>query len=128
MRNEEQLHLKVCDYLRLQYPQVLFRTDMGGVKLTMGQAIKAKRMNGARRAWPDIFIAQPAGPIHGLFVELKNVNIYKKDGSLLANRHIEEQNEILKALRERGYKAEFAVGFDAARGIIDVYLSSEAAR
>ena len=31
---------------------------------------------------------------------------------------------MLKKLRERGYKAEFAVGFEEAKHIIDEYLDS----
>ena len=57
---ESELQTMVADYLRRQYPFVLFHSDFGsGVKLTMGQAIKQKRQNGGRRAWPDMFIAEP---------------------------------------------------------------------
>lgn len=126
------LHQQVCDYLRLQYPDVLFRTDFAaGIKMTMGQATKHKRLQSVR-AWPDIFIAQPqyydsthtqGEEQHGLFIELKAKNIYKKDGSLLANDHIAEQAKVLDRLTSLGYAAYFAVGFDEARKIIDDYLS-----
>ena len=57
---ELELHAQVADYIRLQYPSVIFHSDFGsGIKLTMGQAIKQKRLNGGRRSWPDMFIAQP---------------------------------------------------------------------
>lgn len=56
---ESELQVMVADYIRLQYPNVLFHSDFGsGVKLTKGQAIKQKRQNGGRRAWPDMFIAE----------------------------------------------------------------------
>lgn len=59
--SESQLQEQVADYLRIQYPDVLFHSDFGsGVKLTPGQAMKQKRQNGGRRAWPDMFIAQAA--------------------------------------------------------------------
>lgn len=59
---EAVLQQQVADYLRLQYPNVLFHSDFGsGIKLTMGQAVKQKRQNGGRRAWPDMFIAEPKG-------------------------------------------------------------------
>lgn len=124
MRNEEQLHMMVCDYIRMQYPDVLFRTDMGGVKLTMGQAIKAKRMNGGRRAWPDLFVAARRGRYGGLFIELKNKNIYRKDGTLLKSEHLAEQQAVLDSLCAAGYCAVFAVGFTDAKMVIDNYLSS----
>ena len=61
----------------------------------------------------------------GLFIELKAVEIYKKDGSLRANDHIREQADVLEALEKRGYVARFAVGFDQARSIIDAYMGGE---
>jgi len=55
---ESILHEHVCDYLRLQYPDVLFRTDFAaGEKLSMSQAIRNKRLQ-ACKAWPDLFVAK----------------------------------------------------------------------
>lgn len=131
---ELELQAQVADYLRLQYPDVLFHSDFGsGIKLTKGQAVKQKRLQGGRRAWPDMFIAQPAQRSHeypdacykfGLFLELKRpgVKIYKKNGDLVTNEHIREQAGVLEMLRNRGYVAEFACGFDEAKKIIDGYL------
>lgn len=147
MTSEADLQVQVADYLRLQYPDVMFHSDFGsGIKLTMGQAIKQKRQNGGRRAWPDMFIAEPRGvkasckviqpgdsaikeaqfieQKYGLFLELKKAGtrIFKKDGTLVADQHIREQFDILEQLRKRGYMAEFACGFDEAKRIIDGYL------
>ena len=128
---ELELQAQVADYLRLQYPDVLFHSDFGsGIKLTKGQAVQQKRLQGGRRAWPDMFIAEPAFDMnrnrdrHGLFIELKKAGtrIYRKDGRLVANEHICEQYDMLEQLRQRGYKAEFACGFDEAKKIIDEYL------
>lgn len=125
---ELDVQMMVADYLRLRYPNVLFHSDYGsGIKLTMGQAIKQKRLNGGRRSWPDMFIAEPCLDNYymGLFIELKrpDVKIYKKNGELVANEHIREQAALLDELRQRGYKAEFACGFDKAKKIIDEYLA-----
>jgi hypothetical protein len=129
--SEEHLHQQVTDYLRLQYPTVLWRTDMGGIRLTPGLRAKAKRVQGGR-AWPDLFIAQP---IHdnffrevlycGLFIELKKegTKLYKKDGSMVANEHYREQAKVLQALERNGYRAVFAVGFEEAKKAIDSYLA-----
>lgn len=143
---ELELQMQVADYLRLQYPDVLFHSDFGsGIKLTMGQAIKQKRLQGGRRSWPDMFIAEPKnvkagckvitdGDIieeahfleqkYGLFIELKKegTRIFKKDGTLVSDAHICEQFDMLEQLRRRGYVAEFACGFDEAKKIIDEYL------
>jgi len=122
---ESELQTMVADYLKLQYPDVLFHSDFGsGIKLTKGQAIKQKRQNGGRRGWPDMFLAEPSKNCNGLFIELKakGVRLKKKDGSW-ASTHLEEQNEVLNQLQKRGYAAYFAVGFDEAKEIIDDYLS-----
>ena len=135
---EEVLQQQVADYLRLQYPDVIFHSDFGsGTKLTMGQAVRQKRLNGGKRAWPDMFIAEPIEVDHGepswrryagLFIELK------KDGTRIvktrkpdewASDHIAEQAGLLRRLRSKGYVAEFAVGFDEAKQIIDDYLGGK---
>lgn len=149
---ESDLQVQVADYIRLRYPDVLFHSDFGsGIKLTKGQAIKQKRQNGGRRGWPDMFIAEPkhiwdtnkglgvfigytddgetrlySQIMAGLMLELKKdgTRLKKKDGSW-ATDHIAEQAKILQALRDRGYVAEFAVGFEEAKKIIDEYLGGE---
>lgn len=151
--SEEHLQIQVADYLRLQYPNVIFHSDYGsGINLTIGQAVIQKRLNGGRRAWPDMQIAKPATIaigqkslagysariFHGLFLELKKdgtklkrekdcKKILKGDTKIRKagdwwDKHIEEQAEMLEALRQEGYKAEFAVGFEQAKQIIDEYL------
>lgn len=142
--SESELQTQVADYLRLRYPGVLFHSDFGsGVKLTPGQAVKQKRQNGGRRAWPDMFIAHTQRQLlevkgngilqkaenrclGGLFLELKKecTRLKKKNGEW-ASEHIAEQAEVLEELRKRGYCAEFAVGFDEAKKIIDEYLGGK---
>lgn len=132
---EEIIQQQVADYLRLQYPDVIFHSDFGsGTKLTMGQAVRQKRLNGGRRAWPDMFIAEPKDGLNmhtngnpniyaGLFIELKKdgTRLKKKDGAW-ASEHLAEQADLLDRLEFRGYKAVFAVGFDEAKEVIDDYL------
>lgn len=137
----------------------MFHSDYGsGIKLTPGQAIKQKRQNGGRRAWPDMFIAKSCEwfpyqcrlplldqyeryaaqgiycydldcdelILHGLFLELKKegTRLKKRNGDW-ATPHIAEQAAVLEKLRSRGYCAEFAVGFEEAKRIIDEYLGKE---
>lgn len=141
IETEASIHEAVCDYLRNAHPGVIFRSDFAaGIKMTAGQAVKHKRLQSSR-AYPDLFITEPSTtkheqldgatrvtrPYYGLFLELKrsDVTIYKKDGTLVANPHIREQAAVLEALRERGYKAEFACGLDEAIRIIREYLEDE---
>ena len=135
---EAEIQQQVADYLRLQYPKVIFHSDFGsGIKLTMGQAVKQKRLNGGRRAWPDMFIAEPKevredidilsyriiDKYYGLFIELKKdgTRLKKKSGEW-ASEHIAEQAAMLSDLQHKGYFADFAIGFDQAKRLIDDYL------
>lgn len=150
--NEAALQEQVAHYLVIQYPDVMFHSDFGsGTKLTPAQAKRQKRQNGYRKGWPDLEIAEPRclrcmfchngitipsvrpnfnpeecdgiNTYHGLYLELKKdgTRLKKKNGDW-ATEHIAEQAEVLEKLRQRGYCAEFAVGFDEAKRIINEYL------
>lgn len=143
MVSESDLQIQVADYLKLQYPDVMFHSDFGsGTKLTPGQAIRQKRQNGGRRAWPDMVIAESCYqhgkfPYRALYIELKKEgetlhpgprakNRFKsKDGKEYKTKHLMEQADCLYDLRQRGYCAEFAIGFDEAKRILDEYLGGK---
>lgn len=122
--SEANLQQQVCDYLRLRHPRAIFRSDYAsGLKLTMNQAVQHKRLQSSR-AWPDLVIYEPVGLYHGLALELKreDVKVYKTDGTLRSDPHLQEQADMLEALSKRGYKTRFACGFDAAVQAIDDYF------
>lgn len=133
---EHDIYKMIADYLRYQYPTVIYRFDLAAdLKLTMGQASKHKRLQ-RYRGYPDLFIAEPKdskiqkGDIitfwhnNGLFIELKRegTRIFKQDGTLVSDEHIREQFDMLADLRQRGYAAEFGIGFDATKKLIDDYM------
>ncbi len=123
-KTEENLHLKICDYLRKNYPDVLFRTDFSsGMKMSPGQAAKHKKFQKSR-AWPDLFIAESNTLASGLFLEIKaeNVIVFKKNGEIRQNKHLIEQDKMLKKLRTKGYRARFAIGYEQAIFEIQQYL------
>lgn len=132
LQNEHQLYEQIARYILLQYPDVCYRFDLAAdLKLTIGQATKHKRLH-PRRGYPDLFIAEPAPRCidgswkhewHGLFIEIKKdgTRLKKKNGEW-ASEHIAEQAAMLEDLEDRGYRAEFAVGFEKAVNIIDDYL------
>jgi hypothetical protein len=124
---EKSLHKAVCQYLKMQFPHVMFNSDMSGIKLTMGQSVQAKSLR-SNQGFPDIIIYEARKRYYGLFIELKREGerIYKRDGSPVTP-HIQEQYDCIKALRHRGYFADFAVGFDEAKIIIDTYLRDDQA-
>lgn len=91
--------------------------------------------------WLELYALHYMHPLSGLYLELK------KDGTKLIrdkdarkvlkgefklrkkgdwwDLHTEEQALMLEQLRQRGYCAEFAVGFDEAKRIIDEYLGGK---
>lgn len=123
---ETELQRKVCQYVRTHYRDAIFRSDFAsGLHLTMRQAAQHKRLQSGR-AWPDFVLYEPSHDAkHALLaLELKasGVSIYKRDGTLRSDRHLEEQAEMIRQLRERGYAADFAVGLEDAIAKIDAHM------
>ena len=123
---EQELQTNVCDYLKFQYPYVIFHSDFGaGTKLSISQARRQARQSWGR-GLPDLAIYEPT--VHGkaLFLELKRegVRLKKKNGEW-ATPHIAEQAEVLDKLEDKGYVALFAVGWEQAKTIIDAYLNED---
>jgi len=120
---EEQVQRVVCNHIRTKYPDVVFISDLSGIKLPIGLARKVSGLKSSRGI-PDLFIAEPRGEYHGYFIELKraNVKLYKKDGSFV-NEHISEQYHLLSKLNSKGYLASFCMGTDDAIQAIDKYLA-----
>ncbi len=121
--SERTLHRAVCDYIRLQYPDVIFNTDLSGAtKLTVGQAVALKSLRSGR-GFPDITIYEPCKGFHGMFLELKQdgTPIYRQNGKM-ATPHIQEQWDMICKLNDLGYYAKFAIGIDDAIKQIDWYL------
>lgn len=137
--SEHNLYEQIARYLQLQYPNVIYRFDIAAdLKLTPGQAAKHKRLH-PERGYPDLYIAESSENINskdwngivrewgfyfGLYLEIKTESNspYKKDGTLKKDQHLEEQARMLEKLRARGYKAEFGIGFEGCKKIIDEYL------
>jgi len=121
MKQEESLQIAVSKYLKLQYPDVIFTSESSGIRLTMGQAVKAKKCRSGPKL-PDVMIFEPRGRYSGLMIELKVKPVNLKDGSLSKNKHIQEQDKMLQRLQMKGYCAFFAIGFECAKGLIDEYM------
>jgi len=120
---EATIQLQVCQWLRLQYPDVIFTSESSGIRLTIGQAKKAKQLRSGN-GLPDLIILEPRGGFNGLCIELKKDSPYKKDGSLKTDEHLKEQDETLTRLSKKGYYAEFATGFEEAKDIITDYMNT----
>lgn len=121
---EYQEQVLLCEYIRYHYPLVIFFSDLSGIKLPMGLAKKVKGLK-CSRGIPDLFIACPTKGYYGLFIELKRTGtkLYKKNGDIYKDAHLEEQARVLDNLRKDGYRAEFCLGYQDAVTLIDWYLA-----
>lgn len=120
---EYDIHAAVVEYVQAKYKDVLWYSDLNGVKLTIGQATKIKRLQMPDTKWLDLFFPEPRGAYSGLFIELKRSRseYRRKDGGIRESEHIQAQLATMKALRERGYYAEFA-DYEKALYLIDWYF------
>lgn len=110
-QEEADIQMRLAFWLTTQYPDVVFTTSPAGIKMTIGQAVKMKRM-GYRSGTPDLMIFEPRDRFHGLFVEVKTL-----DGSAQDN-----QKELCQRLNGKGYLAVICKGYDQAQKTIKDYL------
>ena len=69
---EEDIQIACVKFFELQYPQYalsLHHSPNGGYR-NAREAARFKRM-GTRAGFPDLFLAIPSDPYHGLFIEMK---------------------------------------------------------
>ena len=115
-----------AEKMESKYPELwLLNGSLNGVRLTMGQAVKAKKA-GMKKGFPDIFFPLSmialnadggrAGIWCGLFIELK-----KEKGG----RATPEQKEWLNELKNQGYYTCICKGKEAAIRVITQYLEGE---
>lgn len=128
MNNKEfYLQTTVCDYLNKKYPDVLYRSDLAGIKLTIGQATQIKLIQ-KWIGWPDIIIYEPSYLNHhtyiGCAIEIKTEDerLTKKNGEWRTS-HLKEQAEMLLKLNSRGFYSFFGHGIDDIVDRVDFYLS-----
>lgn len=96
-----------------KYPELkLLNASLNGVRLSIGQAMKAKRA-GMKKGYPDIFLPVARGKYHGLFIELKIKGGYPT----------KEQKWWIDKLNKEGYKACVCYGFEEAKNVILNYLN-----
>lgn len=121
LQTEEQLQINLSDYIKMQYPKLIFNSDLSGIKLTKGQAVKVKRLRSGR-GFPDMVIYHANKAYHGLFMELKRETPYKKNGEFKKDKHLYEQVEMIENLLAQGYCAGFIWDFDFGKETIDKYM------
>lgn len=121
---EFDLQKRVCAYLRVAHPDVLFMSDtIASLKLTKQQAVRNSQIQKPGFKTPDVIVFEPRENFTGLFMELKVVTPFKLNGELKADKHIQEQAESIKKLIKRGYHASFQWDFNAIVRLINWYLT-----
>lgn len=107
----EQAALIVWTQLKGHPYSLIFAIPNGGARHPRTAAfLKAE---GVKPGVPDLMLPVAAGGYHGLFIEMK----------FGRNPPTKEQKEKLAALQEQGYACHVCYGWEAARGVIEDYLS-----
>lgn len=124
IRTEWQEQLAFCKWLKMQYPQVRFRSDIQSAGKLSPAMQNIKLILDPFRGWPDITIYLKRGEFCGLMIEMKRENsgLYLKDGSLSNSKHVQEQYEMHEFLRENAWQVVFAEGMDEAILVFKNYL------
>jgi hypothetical protein len=128
MKQQPEYYLQkcVCEFLRLQYPKVLYLSDtIASIKLTKPQQGRNKAIQKAGFSCPDLLILQPNNTYKGLFIELKVLTPFKKDGNLKASDHLINQWNTIQDLNKLGYFACFSWGLEMTINIINLYIKNE---
>jgi len=124
---EDNTQIKVISYLKMRYSDVIYKADTStGAFMTMGMAIKNKKLGGIVTKFPDLCIYHISfKPV--LFIELKkpSVKIYKANGDYYKNEHYIKQSESMKLLETKGYACSFGIGFDHCKNLIDAYMKND---
>lgn len=128
-KKEEKIQLAFCDFVKKDYPDVIFSCDLAsGLHLPIHIGALHKRMRSSR-AQCDFFAAEPMMEINfcGFFLELKRDRdeVFTKDGRFKKKKskelvggvwmeydHVQEQVEMIRKLRRRGYYADFGLGLE----------------
>jgi hypothetical protein len=122
--NEEDEQIQLCDYIRHNYPNVIFNSDHSGIRVGQGLANKVKKLH-SENGIPDLNIDEPRGGWFGLKIELKATgnSPFRVSGMLKDNEHLRKQWKMLMRLELNGYLAGFCTGFDEAKEVIDWYMT-----
>lgn len=112
IRSEYIEQIQFVNWLEQTYPGILFSSSCGGMRTSIGTAVKMKRA-GYKKGCPDIMIFEPRGQYHGLFIEMK-----REKKSVISP----EQKVWINELNKRNYKAVICYGFEDAKKTVEKYF------
>ena len=112
MKHEEDDIQKACvTWFKLQYPMRLIWATPNGGSRNVREAARLKAQ-GVLAGVPDLFIPEPCGTWHGLFIEMKAGK----------NKQTATQKEIESLLLERNYNCNVCYSFDQFKSIVNNYF------
>lgn len=124
--SEHDQQVMVVRWFKMQYPKYkdcIMSIPNGSV--INGQAnskvfarLKWMIAEGFKAGASDLFIAVPRGGKHGMWVEMKDI---KKTLSSVTEAQIDH----IECMKESGYEAIWAAGFDIAKAAIHTYMSQD---
>lgn len=122
--SEKQIHTNVCEYLRINYPDLIFTSDPSGIKSSMGVVMDVQRKVSKHKI-PDLLIFEPNSQYSAAFFEIKRSvgDLYLKSGKL-KNDHVKAQQQTIDLLLSKGYFATFTIGFEGTIQTIEKYLNT----
>lgn len=110
---EDQEQARFCAWL--DEHGILYHANPNGGYRTPAQAAMFKR-TGVKAGVPDIFICEPRGYQHGMYVEMKRVG-----GGVVSDA---QRGWIMK-LKQRGYNVRVCHGAEAAIRAVEEYFGNE---
>jgi len=120
-KSEWSEQLTLCKWLKLQYPEVRFRSDIQSAGKLSPQMQNITQILDPFSGWPDIMIFHGRGL--GIEMKRKDSGTFLKDGSLSSNKHVQEQNQMHVFLRSIGWEVHFVEGAENAMEIVKEYLN-----
>lgn len=111
---ESRLQQTCVEWFRLKYKdKIIFAIPNGGSRNIL-EAVALKRQ-GVLKGVPDLFIAEPVGKFHGLWIEMK----------VMKNKLTDEQKNMIEALNQRGFRAEVCREFETFQKMVEGYLNED---
>ncbi len=124
MTAEDSLNIACANYMRLQYPKVLFTHVPNGGSRNAIEAAKLKKM-GVSKGCPDLLIFHRTSGCAGLAIELK-VKYTKvlKSGTIkeTPNMPTPEQMQWLEDLYNQNWSTHVIYSLDEFRVVVDGYM------
>lgn len=120
---EQKVQIQLIQYLKYQFPDAskfIVKIDNEAKLTKTGHIIRNKM--GLHKGASDLFLAYPVGPYHGMWLEIKRDGFEITSSNKL---HTTNQINFLNKMRDVGYYAAMASGFDECRMHVDNYLRAK---